>query len=461
VADVAGSVLPDLPSPVLALGFLGGRLWLGGLGGVAHEGSSGQPPQGPLTAVAALTTADGTLIAGGAEGIARRIETPDGAQWEPAEVQSGGSPIVAFAGFDETALVAATLGDGVLRSTDGGRTWVTSNFGLDDLDVSAVACGPEDGPFLAGTAGGVFHSRDGQGWRMAKGTEGRAIAALTYTQAGSAIAVTEDGAVLRSADAGLTWAAAGNVPGTATSVAEALDRLLVGTVDAGIWSSADDGDSWIVDLADAPAIYCLAGDTSRVFAGSATGLHFRTGAGATWQAVPAPPTHDFTHSILWQGRPLFAGARSGLAHQEQDGGWSPLSDTPLPLLCVAVTPKDALLVSSPAGLFLRDGDSWTGLVEGEDGQVGRMSFRPDGTGLASRATHGDQLLRTRDGGVYWQPIPAPFGVLAPIELQMFEETVMVKTLDQRTNVLTVWGSRDDGTSWEIVWQGPESAGARI
>jgi hypothetical protein len=63
--------------------------------------------------------------------------------------------------------------------------------------------------------------------------------------------------------------------------------------------------------------------------------------------------------------------------------------------------------------------------------------------------------------MYWQPIPAPFGVLAPIELRMFEETVMVKTLDQRTNVLTVWGSRDDGTSWEIVWQGPESAGAHI
>ncbi|GAB3415176.1 hypothetical protein GCM10027569_36410 [Flindersiella endophytica] len=458
-------MLPDLPSPVLALGFLRGSLWLGGLGGVGHGGASGQPPQGLLTAVAALTALDETLIAGGAEGIARRVQTPDGPEWERAEVQSGGSPIAAFAGYESDALIAGTLGDGVLRSTDGGKTWVTSNFGLDDLEVIAVACGPDDGPFLAGTARGVFHSRDGQGWRRAKGTERRTIAALTYTEAGPAIALTEDGAVLRSADAGITWSAAGNVPGTVTSVVEAVGRLLAGTVDAGIWSSTDNGDTWTVDLEDAPEIYCLAGDPSRVFAGSALGLQFRTGAGPShapsWQAVPAPPTHDFSQSILWQGRPLFAGTRSGLAHQAQDGGWNVLEGAPLPLLCVAVTPKDALLASGPQGLFLRDGDGWTSLVEGDDGQIGRMSFRPDGTGLASSATHGGQLLRTRDGGTYWQPIPTPFGVLAPIELRMFEETVMVKTLNQRTNILTVWGSRDDGTSWEVVWQGPESAGMRI
>ena len=64
-----------LPSPIMALAHGPDGLWAGGIGGVAWRPAdrAWEPRLSglPLTAVAALTYADGWLLAGGAEGIAR------------------------------------------------------------------------------------------------------------------------------------------------------------------------------------------------------------------------------------------------------------------------------------------------------------------------------------------------------------------------------------------------------
>jgi photosystem II stability/assembly factor-like uncharacterized protein len=53
-------------------------------------------------------------------------------------------------------------GAGLLRSRDGGRTWVPTGFssGL-DAPVVAVAVGPDDHVAVATTAGDIQKSRDG------------------------------------------------------------------------------------------------------------------------------------------------------------------------------------------------------------------------------------------------------------------------------------------------------------
>lgn len=58
-----------------------------------------------------------------------------------------------------TGILAATSGNGIIRSTDGGQRWQAANQGLTNLDVRAIAY--HSGNLFAGTFGsGVFRSSD-------------------------------------------------------------------------------------------------------------------------------------------------------------------------------------------------------------------------------------------------------------------------------------------------------------
>ena len=59
-------------------------------------------------------------------------------------------------------LYAGTLGGGVFKSTNGGGSWSAVNTGLTSTDVIALAIDPSNPAALyAGTGGGVFKSTDG------------------------------------------------------------------------------------------------------------------------------------------------------------------------------------------------------------------------------------------------------------------------------------------------------------
>jgi hypothetical protein len=61
--------------------------------------------------------------------------------------------------YSVTGMLAATAGNGVFRSTDGGQQWNAANQGLTNLDVRTIA--QQDGNLFAGTFGnGVFRSSD-------------------------------------------------------------------------------------------------------------------------------------------------------------------------------------------------------------------------------------------------------------------------------------------------------------
>ena len=449
----------------------GRRLWLGGMGGVAEvipggDGAATAPRVPGLSTVAALCRAGSWLVAGGAEGIARYR---DGA-YEFAEVQSGGAPVAALLTVpaaiattgdgdhdpDAVVLLAATLGDGILRSDDRGRTWVPANFGLDDADVSDLIAGPS-GTVFAATANGVFASTPGlRAWRRCAGTDGAVLAALASAPGSAAIAAAgEDGRILRSGDGGRTWTPGGTVPAAPTAMVAAADgSLVLGTAGAGIWRSVDAGD-WtrVADDQHAAAVYCLAGVGRALYAGTSDGLAESDDAGLSWKPVAVPATHDLDRVLVHAGRPLVVGGGSGLVHLDAEGEWTTHAGVPFPLTAVAVAPGGALLASGPAGLFRHpgdrhlNGDAWEAVVPGEAGHVGVLSFRADGLGWAGSAQHGDALLHTSDGGASWQVVPAPFGVLPLTALQAADGVVLAATSDRRLGAVQLWASSDDGATW--------------
>ena len=144
-----------------------GISWRSMYGGSRRDSSS------QTTAVAASPAfaRDGTVLAGVRGGII--VSGDGGASWNAVPLCSP-PPLVtsivcspAFA--DDHVALAATLEDGVFRSTDGGRTWEPASTGLLDRRVLCLAAtwtGTGIGRALAGTESGVsWSTTGGRSWR--------------------------------------------------------------------------------------------------------------------------------------------------------------------------------------------------------------------------------------------------------------------------------------------------------
>ncbi|MBC8160574.1 MAG: hypothetical protein H7Z42_05070 [Roseiflexaceae bacterium] len=447
-------------TPVLALAAGPDGLWASGPGGVAwhpsgsewHSRISGLP----LTDVAALVYTGGWLIAGGAEGIARSKD--GGLSWQAADILGDATAVAAIVASpsfrEDTTALAATLGGGIIRSEDAGRSWKPATFGLQEFEVIALAWGTGE-QLLAATSDGVYRSPNaGRAWRLGAGSEGEVIAAVAFLPDGTALAALEQGGLLRSNDTGETWQPWGDLPAQleATALHVTPEGVILLGSTGGALRSLDGGQSW-AQILDQP-IYTFAADANSMYAGTAEGIVGLWADMAAnpdtpeWRSLDRPPLHDLRRLHIVDGQPLVAGIRTPpvVLH---NGEWQALDATPLPLSALTHGPHATLWTSSPAGLHrsTNGGYTFTTVIAGAAGSMARITFRPDGSGFAGSAD-GQRLLRTSDGGTTWQQLASPFGVLPLAALQAMPGLLIGGTYDPRRKIAQLWRSFDEGQNWE-------------
>jgi photosystem II stability/assembly factor-like uncharacterized protein len=196
-------------------------------------------------------------------------------------------------------LLIGSEGAGVLRSTDGGRSWTASNQGFSERFVSRIVFDPAGRRVLAGiwgdrSHGGVFQAPSPAGpWsRLGPGLEGREVLSLAVA-GDQVLAGTDDGVfltadaaspwrrlptrvggvdlhprvtdvvalsanvflaaspqgVLRSIDAGATWRRPTLGlwgPASAFAVSGRTPGLMLATTPLGFFKSVDGGDHWVL-----------------------------------------------------------------------------------------------------------------------------------------------------------------------------------------------------------------------
>ncbi|MGO1974343.1 MAG: S8 family serine peptidase [Propionibacteriaceae bacterium] len=143
------------------------RVWLGGPDGLYRSDDFGESVERvrkePVTSIEVV---DGRVVAGGND---LAVSTDDGASFTAAD--AGGLSMsvtdLVHAPDDPKTLYAATGdhgqygvphgGRGVLRSTDGGRTWENLSGGLQNLDVATLEISPDGKWLYAGTRFGGAH----------------------------------------------------------------------------------------------------------------------------------------------------------------------------------------------------------------------------------------------------------------------------------------------------------------
>jgi photosystem II stability/assembly factor-like uncharacterized protein len=234
-------------------------------------------------------------------------------------------------------LYLAAFGSGVYRSEDGGRRWIASSAGLDDLTVLTLAMDPVAPQVLyAGTDSGVFVSRDGgRTWsRFGQGLLGRNVRSLQVVpQRPTMLYAATDRGVFASWDGGRSW-----TPRTAGLGSQDIRVLRLDPTDSGrlyaagfggVYRSEDSGRHWQArneGLGDR-RVRALALDPRRpsvLYAGTAgSGVYVTTDQGGRWEPRNQGLRNLTVLSLLVapEGQP-FAGTVGGVFQWDADSaGW--------------------------------------------------------------------------------------------------------------------------------------------
>jgi photosystem II stability/assembly factor-like uncharacterized protein len=227
------------------------------------------------------------ILIGSVDGIAR--STTSGRIWNGAVLTqpSQVSQIVLSPDFESDGIAfAATLEDGVLRTTDEGQHWHSWNFGLLDLETLALAVSPDfatDETVYVATGTGIFRSING----------GRAWRELAYAGEGP-----------EAEDA---------LP--PTGVAMTRDILVVSTENKGLYYSRDRGDTWFKRNAFRSGqtnTLAVSFDGTKLLLAAPSAISISTDSGATWQRIAKPPDNVISIAIDDDGTVLCGTQEDGL-----------------------------------------------------------------------------------------------------------------------------------------------------
>ena len=284
------------PLRVASIALLGG--WFA-IGSVAAAGDMGQPRE----EIVALGFDAGSHSLIKAYPRAIYSSSNGGRDWKaislPQAIERGRVVGVAIPAHGRGVLYIAGPGIGVLRSSDGGRTWVAKNAGLPTHEIVALTSHANQPKtlYVDVSGHGIFRSQDAGGhWRLMDAGPREKLRQLIHSdmpgsmQTGWFFAATTKG-VARSMDCFCGWRDAGGVGHAMTAVAydPQQPKRVYAATNAGFFVSADGGEQWSPQQAPGPEVSALlVTPMGTLYAAVGKGELFRsTDHGTSWSRVDA------------------------------------------------------------------------------------------------------------------------------------------------------------------------------
>ena len=444
----------------------------------------------PFLHFSALISAGKTLFAAGLPGgVMYTVDS--GEHWHQSWIDQVQSPVTCF-GISPSysrdhVLLAGTQEDGILRSTDGGRHWELSNFGLRGFAVfDLVTVGVpqvfrelkhlKDMVFAA-TEDGVYYSPNcGRAWRPAgMETAGSVVLSLAlstdYENDQTLYAGTESGALLRSCDGGGSWESlefGPFYPGAVNSLHCGDDSLLVaGTSDAGILRSIDGGVTWEQILRDVPPVMKLKQVGTTLYAGlHEAGLLTSSDEGKTW----CPEQGLALRRFEWLSAPartnfVVAGPQDGIWISKNTGdSWEPAPGWPVGKTVSGLAAGEGFILAAGSDGIWRSGEDgleWVpvldaGTISPDTGVITGQFYLVCRQDHCWGAGQNGVLWHSSDRGQNWAVVETPFRGLPVIALAISSHsdpdiTLAVSIADQAKGTAALWRAAAPGFKWTL-WQ---------
>lgn len=312
-------------------------------------------------------------------------------------------------------------------------------------DAARVVAGTLNSP---DPPGGIYYSEDGGvTWTQAEGTPlNVSISALEHDAVNPAVVYAGDAAAgglfLRSTDGGRTFTAVdslqdwltedGNGIGALYSHAvNGFSVLYAGTKLEGVWTSRDNGESWVPDGIGLPRTDDIAQSARRVrallahegdiYIGTHDGVYMQPAESdpKRWQRAEGMPEGALVRSLGAYRNGLYAGlAGRGLWRRAVNGtSWAPVPGFPSTASVFSLDPVGSLFVAGTGlGPWVGNGDEWRRATV--DDQVRDVWVHTaDGQGEGEEkeilylGTRAEWVLRSDDQGYSFRS----FGAFAPLE----------------------------------------------
>ncbi len=403
-------------------------------------------------------------------------------------------------------------GVGILKSTDGGMSWIQINQGLTNLYVGTLFMHPENPDILlAGSGnnaylegGGVFLTTNGgASWERVL-PDG--VQAVEFSVSDPQIAYAGNpGFIYRSHDGGRTWQATRReedlgwgAPGVEAGFpidfqVDPRDpqRIFANNYGGGNFMSEDGGVTWVdasrgYTGAQVRAIAAVPGEPAQVFAAARSGIFGTRDGGSSWSGLNYPEASglEWNAVAVDPGEPahiLAANNWFGGIYQSPDGGktWS-LTDIPHVEMqgwrAIAFAPSDPEVVYAGSGAFgsagsfntmlpasgiylSRDGGSHWEEANGaqtQGAQVTGLAVHPKDALVVYAASPVEGLFRTSDGGGSWTRLEGLPRGTKPFSVAVHPSRPEIVLVGMEFGGL--YRSEDGGATWVSVAAGlpPES-----
>jgi photosystem II stability/assembly factor-like uncharacterized protein len=349
-----------------------------------------------------------------------KIAAPSGAQQAPLHAWRSVGPAPPAIGAAIAAhapshtIYIGGEGGGILKSTDGGATFVSVN---NDLAVLSMVMDPNDPNVVY--AGGAKTTDGGTTWIDLGGHGAGFVLAMDPTN--SNIVYSALLGVEKTVDGGVTWETVSQGLGSAQIFSLAINPfhpnvLFAGSTGDGAFKSIDGGATWTSIAIDSTVYGLLVDpdDGNIVYAGSnGDGVYKSTDGGDSFERVGSPEV-GVVFSIVKSGNKLYAGTAGGGVSVSEDGGvtWTNTGVSQGQGLILSVDSAGSVYLGTnfDGAFVLPDDDhnatwrrlAWDQLKTCACQQGHALAIDPSDHNHIFFTTNDGGLLVTEDGGLTWQ-----------------------------------------------------------
>jgi len=431
--------------------------WIvGESGAILHTSNGGDTwvtqPSRTATSLFAVTFVDATRgFAAGDDGVVLST-TNGGASWDFHQpsglpgVDVGTTPLLGIHFIDalngwivgDIDLDENGTGEGViLRTADGGNTWVRQSSGNDNALFAVTFVGQTG--FAVGASGTLLRALDGETWTLQNPGPTNILFAIAFTAGGSnGYAVGDLGAVGRTIDGGFTW----------------------------LSKDWQEGDGLF-------AVSSVQADSSREFgdwawaAGANGTVIFTRSGGTAWERQTTPtdlPLFGIKFVDLSNGWAvgldgvIIRTSNGGLTWSEQTSNSPDCDGFPCSLFAVSFADPQNGIAVGDAGVILRTnngGTSWAQQNSGTTQPLFGVSCANTQTcwavgGFQDESNPTQEILRTTNGGTTWSRQTAPSIALAALFAVSAADTQNVWAVGDSGIIIA---TNNGGTTWEFQESG--------